>query len=423
MSSASTMLDLLDKAAADSSLYFYVNAQGELGLSPIGSYDYGLYMVGKGDYAPAKVAQYFIEHKNEFDHEVEIAIQSGRKLIEAQTSLDYIVTNGGLDSDSFAILDKKLSNWMHYQPDSIKSMPLNRLIIPGSHDSAAYKLDLAHTIQHADGNWTDPGTWDMISHVSTVGNYLLPVSTIVGNWTITQKESIAEQLQHGIRMFDLRVAFNSADNKFYLTHTFTLGAMKDILQEFKNFMQSHPEEAVIISITPDWAHRSTMGAQQGNMVIAELEEFFSGMLLDKKYKHSATLHTIAEKHTPAIIMFDGAKTVNSCKIWDKAADYIWPNKEESQEVIDKLNLLLPDFYASSHGNFNFTGFYTTPSPEYIMQHLLGGVVADGEIINAQLCDFLKEHMDDFRHITGITGDAVDASFAEQIIALNYIYHH
>ena len=80
-----------------------------------------------------------------------------------------------------------LECWMSSLPDELKKIPLIYLAIPGSHDSMSY--DLKNEVAPD----ADP----------IVNSLFRWIPCVVKKWAKTQKYSITEQLQNGIRLVNL----------------------------------------------------------------------------------------------------------------------------------------------------------------------------------------------------------------------------
>ena len=113
------------------------------------------------------------------------------------------------------------SKWMTDLYNSKGDYKLTDITLPGSHDSGSYQL---------------LDCWSGI----------IPIK----NWTLTQNMNIADQLELGIRVFDLRVCF--LNGNFYISHTFKCELLQVVLTDFINFMASNSTEIVIILIKPDY---------------------------------------------------------------------------------------------------------------------------------------------------------------------------
>lgn len=113
------------------------------------------------------------------------------------------------------LIDTKLNNWMQDIED-------NRLVckmsIPGTHDTAA-----------------DSGN----------------------DWVKTQDKNIEQQLNSGIRFFDIRLVHENGVLKLcHNTHTFNTTFDRDVLKTTVEFLKEHPSETVIMTIKRDndWDH-------------------------------------------------------------------------------------------------------------------------------------------------------------------------
>ena len=109
------------------------------------------------------------------------------------------------------------SNWMNSLDDSKR---LSQLSIPGTHDSMAY------------------------------------TPTVLQNIVKTQTLSLENQLQAGIRYFDIRVKYNG--NSFAIHHGLIyLGfSLDDVLDQFQTFLANHPRETLIVRINQEQSSAS-----------------------------------------------------------------------------------------------------------------------------------------------------------------------
>lgn len=101
------------------------------------------------------------------------------------------------------------SDWMDLIEDQTK---LSQMAIPGTHDSGAYNIPL------------DLGE--------------------------TQDWNIADQLNNGIRFFDIRIANNSTTDDFEIRHGFErLGSFNRlVMRPVEDFLMQHPQETILMSI-------------------------------------------------------------------------------------------------------------------------------------------------------------------------------
>lgn len=107
----------------------------------------------------------------------------------------------GSDAISVAISNSNLSGktWMTDIASYIGDFKLNELVIPGTHDSGTYGVSATSTIAPNQ----DIPEW--VNAVYALGLSGLLVMEVIAKWAKTQGYTIAQQLDHGIRYFDLRV--------------------------------------------------------------------------------------------------------------------------------------------------------------------------------------------------------------------------
>ena len=118
-----------------------------------------------------------------------------------------------------------MNNWITNLIKKNSDLTLNNLILPGTHNSACYKLNL-------DCGYNFP----IISHV-------------IQNWTLNQNLSVYEQLVNGVRMLDIDISY--IDNKFYTSHTFIIGELEDLIEQLKNYNEEYGDIYIIKFICRD----------------------------------------------------------------------------------------------------------------------------------------------------------------------------
>ncbi|XP_070494897.1 PI-PLC X domain-containing protein 3-like [Chironomus tepperi] len=126
-----------------------------------------------------------------------------------------------------------LVNWMGNLPDLIREgIPIIYLAIPGTHYSGTYSIN-------ADSKLA-PDASDFIRQIYAFSPWVLH------RWVKTQKYTFKEQLQNGIRYFDLRMSTSIDDDKFYFVHGVYCDEVTNPLEEIRNFLIDHPKEFVIL---------------------------------------------------------------------------------------------------------------------------------------------------------------------------------
>ncbi|MBI2792719.1 MAG: hypothetical protein HYX61_12240 [Gammaproteobacteria bacterium] len=164
---------------------------------------------------------------------------------------------------------KKINaNWMANLSDEAKQKGLSSLVLPGTHDSGAYKIDYSHTPK---------GKWWWAGFGARIGK-LIGVSKFIKNWTLTQDYDLYKQLEQGVRSLDLRITYNNSEKKFYISHSFACIPLDNALQDIKRFMQEHPQEILLIQMSPDYEHRQGITPEVGDKLLAQCQETLGDLL-------------------------------------------------------------------------------------------------------------------------------------------------
>lgn len=114
---------------------------------------------------------------------------------------------------------KAFPRWMAEMKDKIQNQRFSDLFLPGTHDSASYKLNF-----HPSDN-----------------------ETIVTKYSLTQDDDIRSQLIHGVRYLDIRVGYyRSEKDKFWANHGISkMHPLKLILEQVKDFVDSTNEIVIL----------------------------------------------------------------------------------------------------------------------------------------------------------------------------------
>ena len=117
--------------------------------------------------------------------------------------------------------DKSNARWMTLLHSTAPKTKLKSLKIPASHDSCTYSIP----------------SW-------------IPFSS-VGQ---TQRLNLYQQLNHGVRYFDIRVGVKGEDpEKVYIQHGLCKGnKLSDNLSQVRKFLDENPGEFVAIRIKEEW---------------------------------------------------------------------------------------------------------------------------------------------------------------------------
>ncbi|KAF5309854.1 hypothetical protein D9619_010348 [Psilocybe cf. subviscida] len=147
----------------------------------------------------------------------------------AGSALAEILERGAPILGSIKHLDSqtKLSSWMDKYPDETKLVHLN---LPGTHDTCTWNY--TPELQESLERYTGP----------------IPDSTIYR----CQEHSIFQMLNEGIRVFDLRYAWNPGQDTIGFFHSRALLSpttrMEDVFFGLYHWLDLHPSETVLVSL-------------------------------------------------------------------------------------------------------------------------------------------------------------------------------
>ncbi len=123
----------------------------------------------------------------------------------------------------------------------------------GSHDCAANTFDFSVSF------WKS-GKWEVLRRLACVFRC---VRNRIVELSRTQHLTIAEQLEQGARILDIRVSYSNGT--FYTSHTFCCGLLADTLAQIQSFIDRKPDmDRLVLLFSPDFQN-------QGGMVGHETE--------------------------------------------------------------------------------------------------------------------------------------------------------
>lgn len=143
------------------------------------------------------------------------------------------------------------SRWMEELAPYIKDRPLNRIALPGTHDSATYSLTRDSAISR-----------DAPSAIWNAG-LVSGIKSRVYDWALAQNLSIADQLQSGIRYLDIRVLDNrlvetfnqdkaiadeAREKQIFVVHSMFGAQIETVLEQVETFLRNNPKEIVLLRI-------------------------------------------------------------------------------------------------------------------------------------------------------------------------------
>ena len=166
-----------------------------------------------------------------------------------------------------------MCSWMSDCREKIKNKPLQKLLLPGTHHSGSYRVDEITKIEpHCLSN----------------------------KWSIHQGSSIIEQLQLGIRFFDLHVVYTD-ELEFRVSHVYKGVTILEIIDQIQTFLTRYPDEFIVINV------RQFINSQNQSWTFGEHEQFFKSCLvklpLIATEKSKWTLEQLWSKSERVLLMY------------------------------------------------------------------------------------------------------------------------
>ncbi|KAF9061121.1 PLC-like phosphodiesterase [Rhodocollybia butyracea] len=190
----------------------------------------------------------------------------------AQDALAAILQRGApiLGFDTGCESSVKTCDWMAKIPDSTL---LVHMSIPGTHDSSTW-------------NYTQATQDSLVRYTGPIP---------AAEFFQCQDQSYFQMLNSGIRVFDLRVAFNPGNDTIGFYHSQALLApdtrLEDVLFGYYSWLDAHPTEAVLLSIN----YESGTGTQDTQAFQEQLYDILSSDLASKYWVQvNGTLGTLGE---------------------------------------------------------------------------------------------------------------------------------
>lgn len=235
--------------------------------------------------------------------------------------------------------------WMEENRQVIGNMRVNDMFIPGTHDSGAFIL-----------------------------NYSPFKDNRLTKYLYTQDETIVEQLIHGARLLDLRVAL--VDGKFWINHGIVkTHPLEHVLEDVVKFIEN-TKEIVIIDV-----HEFPQGfkkAETHYKLIDYLKEKLGRHMVSPAVGWGVTLNHLWALDKRIIVGYNDKQIAR-----ERAGDVFWPvnqrwpNKRTLNELIEYFREVFRSFH--SGGLFWSCMVQMTPSTWDVIADKLKGlrVMADG----------------------------------------------
>ncbi|XP_028300321.1 PI-PLC X domain-containing protein 1 [Gouania willdenowi] len=298
--------------------------------------------------------------------------------------------------------------WMSRLPSELWDVPLYHLAIPGSHNAITYCLDM---------NDRSPVDLMQPDLLQKLDKYMKPlIRPFVYKWAITQECNIKQQLDCGIRYFDLRIAHrpNDSSTDLYFYHgVYTSLTVQTVLKDISDWLDAHPSEVVILS----FSHFLGLSQELHMLLLTTIRNIFTSKLCPKAVQGMLTLRRLWALGYQVIVSYEHNMSRYHSELW-LHIPYWWANKCKAEALIDEFE------HRKQHGRpggFFVTGMNLTEDLKYICTHPTESLKDLVTSTYPTLLCWLKEQTpgSEVGSLNIIAGDFItESAFVPTIVALN-----
>jgi hypothetical protein len=239
--------------------------------------------------------------------------------------------------------------------------------------------------------------------------------SVLKEWSVTQSLTFRQQLEHGVRYFDLRVATRKDKSGTHFLHSLYGMSVETGLNEIKSFMEQHPREIILL----DFNHFYEMDAHNHEILIDLITEKFRAKLCPHLDMDSVTLEMMWESGLQVIVLYQNQVVKDNMMFWPSVSIIApWANTTGAHDLITFLE---QSYKANrSPSQFHVVQGILTPGAGTIMAHLnssLHNVFADK--VAPRVVMWLKDKCAGLQGINICFIDFVEkADFIPTVLSLN-----
>ncbi|KAF7691595.1 PI-PLC X domain-containing protein 2 [Silurus meridionalis] len=303
--------------------------------------------------------------------------------------------------------DTSNADWMGSLCPSLSAMPLKYLAVPGSHDSFSFWVDEQAPV--------GPDQKAFVKYLAAV--FRLLAKKVMKKWSMTQNLTFREQLEGGIRYFDLRVSSKpgETDHEVYFIHGLFGLRVRDGLNDINAFLNVHRKEVIFL----DFNHHYAMDKEHHHHLINMLKEVFGSKLCKISVVEDITLDFLWEKKHQVLVFYHHPCAENCPLMWPGSKiPAPWANTTDTTKLIQFLETTLSE--RAKYGSFHVSQAILTPRIKTIIRGLVKGlrsylVEKNLPVIMA----WVEVQKPGVNGVNIITSDFVDlVDFANTVIKLN-----
>ncbi|XP_055037306.2 PI-PLC X domain-containing protein 2 [Misgurnus anguillicaudatus] len=299
------------------------------------------------------------------------------------------------------------ADWMGSLCAALTSMPLKHLAVPGSHDSFSFWVDEQAPV--------GPDQKAYVKHLAAVFRFL--AKKVMKKWSMTQNLSFREQLEGGIRYFDLRVSSKPGEPglEIYFIHGLFGHKVRDGLNDINTFLNTHRKEVVFL----DFNHYYEMSEEHHRYLISMLKEVFGHKLCKIDAVEDITLNYLWENGFQVLVFYHHPSAEGCPLMWPGSKiPAPWANTTDTNKLIQFLETTLGE--RDKYGSFHVSQAILTPRVKTIARGLVRGL--RNYLVEKNLptiMTWVEAQKPGVNGVNIITSDFVElVDFANTVIRLN-----
>ncbi|XP_043540245.1 PI-PLC X domain-containing protein 3, partial [Chiloscyllium plagiosum] len=238
--------------------------------------------------------------------------------------------------------------------------PLSVLSVPGSHDSFSFYIDESSPV--------GPEQTDTVQNFVSVFGAV--AKKLMRRWLATQSMNFRNQLQAGIRYFDLRISTKprDPDNQLYFAHGLFSATVREGLEQINAFLLEQPREAVIL----DFNHFYGMQKCHHETLIGMLRECFQERLSPVIFAQEVSLQYLWEKGYQVLVFYHNPVALEVTFLWPgQMMPSPSPNTTDPEKLIQFVQASIAD--RRSKGTFFVSQLVLTPKASTVMKGVASGL--------------------------------------------------
>lgn len=233
---------------------------------------------------------------------------------------------------------------------------MKAMLSTGTHNAGMYHLEKSLGLS--------PDADDALKSFTSLPLFGPMAMEIIGKWSKTQNLSIAQQLEAGVRYFDLRVGWGGPDGDLYIVHSLFGPKVWDCIEDICVFLQNHPREVVLL----DFNHFYNMETEHHLQLITFIISKLQSNLCPVSLLEQTTLVNFWGKQQQTIVFYQHELVQEFRDLWPATSI---ASPWASTTNVDDCLVFQEKFAKQRHteGKFYVCQLVLTPSTPFILQNI------------------------------------------------------